>query len=73
MGHGIAESRLNLVLGSALDLEGHGRVRDNLLDSRDVGLELLSSLELLAEGLITVLELLGIWTSIRPNLSAAGN
>jgi hypothetical protein len=60
LGHSIAEGRLDLVLGSPLELEGHGGVGYNFLDSRDVGLQLLSSLELLAEGFIAVLELLRI-------------
>ena len=60
LGHSLTEGGLDLVLGSALDLEGHSRVRNNLLDSRNVGLQLLSSLELLAESLIAVLELLRI-------------
>jgi hypothetical protein len=60
LSHGIAESRLDLVLGSTLELEGHGGVGDDLLDSRDVGLELLSGFELLAESLVAVLELLRI-------------
>jgi hypothetical protein len=33
LSHGIAESGLNLVLGTTLDLDGHRWVRDNLLDS----------------------------------------
>lgn len=60
LGHGIAKGGLDLVLGTTLELEGHGGVGDDLLNSRDVGLELLLSLELLAESLVAVLELLGI-------------
>ncbi len=58
--HGIAESALDLVLLSTLQLEGESRVRDHLLDTRDVRLKLLLGLEALAEGLVVGLELLGI-------------
>ena len=60
LGHGVAESRLDLLLLVALELERHGGVRDDLLNTRDVGLELLAGLELLGEGLVGGLELGGI-------------
>jgi hypothetical protein len=72
LSHGVAESRLDLVLSSALELERHGGVRDDLLNSRDVGLELLSRLELLAERLVAVLELLRIWIWVRFHASGLG-
>ena len=57
--HGLAEGLLDLVLLATLQLEGQCRVGDDLLDTRDVGLELLLGLETLAEGLIVAFELLG--------------
>ena len=60
LGHSLAESRLNLLLLSALDLEGHRWVGDDLLNPRDVRLKLLLGLELLGESLIGGLELLGL-------------
>lgn len=60
LGHGIRESRLNLLLLATLETDGSGGVRDHLLDAGDVGLELLPGLELLAESLIAGLELLGV-------------
>lgn len=56
LGHGVAERRLDLLLLAALELEGHGRVRDHLLDARNVRLKLLTRLEALAEGLIARLK-----------------
>lgn len=41
LGHGIRQSGLNLLLLAALELAGRERVGDHLLDTRDVGLELL--------------------------------
>jgi hypothetical protein len=49
-----------ITLLTTLQLEGHGWVGDDLLNSRDIRLELLSSFKFLAESIITVLELLGI-------------
>ena len=60
LAHGLAERLLNLVLLAALELEGESRVRDDLLNAGDVGLELLLGLKALAEGLVLALELLGI-------------
>mgnify|MGYP005988216605 CR=1 FL=1 len=58
--HGVAHLGLNLVLLATLQLEGEGLVGDDLLNTADVGLELLLSLEALAESLIVALEVLGI-------------
>jgi hypothetical protein len=58
--HGVADGALNLLLLATLELEGEGRVGDDLLDTADVGLELLLGLELLAEGLVVALESLGV-------------
>lgn len=60
LSHGVAERRLDLLLLAALEPDGGGRVRDHLLNTGDVGLELLPGLELLAEGLVAGLELLGV-------------
>lgn len=60
LAHGLAERLLNLVLLATLELEGQGRVGDDLLNAGDVGLELLLGLEALAESLIVGLELLGL-------------
>lgn len=57
LGHGVAESGLNALLVAALELHGHARVGDNLLDTGDVRLELLARLETLGESLIAGLEL----------------
>lgn len=57
LGHSVAESRLNTLLVAALELHGHTRVGDNLLDTGDVRLELLARLETLGESLIAGLEL----------------
>lgn len=59
-GHGVADGGLNLLLLATLELEGQGRVGDNLLNTANVGLELLLSLETLAESLIVGLESLSI-------------
>lgn len=64
LSHGVAESRLDLVLVATLDLEGHAWVSDDLLNTGDVGLELLAGLEALAESLVAGLELGGIYTYI---------
>jgi hypothetical protein len=58
--HGIRESRLNLLTGSTLELEGHGGIRNNLLNTGDVRLKLLAGLVLLGESIVGGLELLGI-------------
>ena len=57
LGHGVAESRLDLLLVSALQLHGHGGVGDDVLNTGDVRLELLAGLELLGESLVAGLEL----------------
>ena len=59
-GHGIAHGGLDLLLLATLHLEGQSLVRDNLLNTANVGLELLLSLEALAESLIVALESLGV-------------
>lgn len=59
-GHGVADGGLNLLLLATLELEGQGRIRDNLLNTANVGLELLLSLETLAESLVVGLESLSI-------------
>jgi hypothetical protein len=58
--HGVADCVLDLLLLAALELQGQGRVGDDLLDAANVGLELLLGLELLAEGLVVALESLGV-------------
>jgi hypothetical protein len=55
-----AEGALDLLLLAALELHAHAGVADNLLNAGDVALELLPRLELLAEGLVAGLELLGV-------------
>lgn len=60
LSHSITESRLNALLVAALELHGHTRVGDNLLDTGDVRLELLARLETLGESLIADLELSSI-------------
>lgn len=60
LGHGVAKGGFDLLLVAALELQGHGGVGNDLLDTGDVGLELLAGFELLAEGLVTRLELGGI-------------
>jgi hypothetical protein len=60
LGHGVRESRLNLLLLAALEADRCGRVGDHLLNAGDVRLELLPRLELLAESLVAGLELLGV-------------
>jgi hypothetical protein len=60
LSHGVRESRLNLLLLTALEADGCGRVGDHLLNTGDVRLELLPRLELLAESLVAGLELLGV-------------
>jgi len=61
LGHGLAENALNLLLLAALHPNGKHRVRDDLLNTSNVRLELLLSVEPLAESIIGVLELLGVW------------
>jgi hypothetical protein len=58
--HSLGESVLNLSLGSSLELQAEGWVSDHLLNTGNVGLELLTSLELLGESIIGALEFLGI-------------
>lgn len=60
LGHGVAESRLDLLLVATLQLHRHAGVRDDLLDTRDVRLKLLAGFELLGESLVARLELGGI-------------
>lgn len=61
LAHGVAQSRLDLLLVATLELEGHGGIGDDLLNTGNVGLELLTSLKLLAEFFVAGLELGGIW------------
>ena len=63
LAHSFAERLLDLLLLSALHLERQGRVGNDVLDARNVRLELLLGLELLAEGLVVGLERLGVCTS----------
>lgn len=58
--HGIRDGGLDLLLLATLELERQRGVRDNLLNTADVRLELLLGLKLLAESLVVGLELLGI-------------
>lgn len=60
LSHGVRERALNLLLLAALELHAHGWVRDDLLDSADVALQLLASLELLGESVVAGLELGGV-------------
>lgn len=60
LAHGLAEALLDLLLLAALQLKGESGVRHDLLNTGDVGLELLLSLEALAERLVVALELLGL-------------
>lgn len=62
LSHGVAHGSLDLLLGTTLDLVAQGWVGNDLLNAGDVGLELLSGLELLAESVIAGLELLGIYS-----------
>lgn len=62
LAHGVTESRLNALLVATLELHGHGGVRDELLNTRDVRLELLARLEALGESLVAGLELGGVCT-----------
>ena len=64
LGHGVAQGGLDLLLLATLQLEGQAGVRDDVLHTGDVGLELLPRLELLAEGLVAGLELGGIWSDV---------
>ena len=57
LGHSVTEGRLDLLLVATLQLHGHSGVRHNLLDTGDVGLELLARLETLGESLVAGLEL----------------
>ena len=58
--HGLGERLLDLLLLAALELDREGGVGDDVLNTRDVPLELLLGLEPLAESIIGALELLGI-------------
>lgn len=60
LSHSIGQCLLNLLLLATLQLQRQGGVRDDVLNTSDVGLELLLGLEALGEGLIVGLELLGI-------------
>lgn len=64
LAHGVAQGRLDLLLVATLELEGHGGVGDDLLNTGDVGFELLTGLELLAEFLVAGLEFGGIYKMI---------
>jgi hypothetical protein len=64
LGHGIAESGLNALLVATLELHGHARVGDDLLNTGDVRLELLARLELLGESLVAGLELGSIYMTL---------
>jgi len=57
LGHGVAESRLDLLLVATLQLHGHAGVRNDLLNTGDVRLKLLAGLKLLGESLVAGLEL----------------
>jgi hypothetical protein len=61
--HGLGERLLDLLLLAALELDREGRVGDDVLNTRDVPLELLLGLEPLAESIIRALELLSICIS----------
>lgn len=60
LGHGVRKSRLDALLVATLQLHGQGRLGDHLLNTGDVGLELLAGLELLGESLVGALELVGV-------------
>jgi hypothetical protein len=60
LSHGVAEGRLDLLLVATLELHRHAGVGDDLLNTRDVRLELLTGLELLGESLVAGLELSSI-------------
>ena len=64
LSHGVGKGRLDSLASTTLELEAHGGVGDDLLNSRDVRLELLASLVLLGESIIGSLELLGIGNSL---------
>lgn len=70
LGHSVAKSRFDLLLVATLQLHGHSRVRDDLLDARDVRLELLARLELLGESLVAGLELCGVCTKRNSELAS---
>ena len=57
LGHGVAESGLDLLLLATLQADSRSGVRDHLLNAGDVRLELLPGLKLLAESLVAGLEL----------------
>jgi hypothetical protein len=59
-GHGVGDGALDLLLLATLKLEGQSGVGDDLLNTANVGLELLLSLELLLESIIVALELLSL-------------
>lgn len=60
LAHSVAERLLDSLLLAALELQRHCGVGDDLLNTADVRLELLLSLEALAESVIGGLELLGL-------------
>ena len=60
LSHGIAESRFNLLLVTTLQLHRHSGIGNDLLDARNVRLQLLAGLKLLRESLVARLELGGI-------------
>jgi hypothetical protein len=58
--HGVADGGLDLLLLSALELQGQSGVGHDLLNAANVGLKLLLGLELLLESVVVALESLGI-------------
>lgn len=64
LGHGVAESRLNLLLVATLQLDRHGGVGDDLLNAGDVRLKLLARFEPLGELLVARLELGSIFGNV---------
>ena len=64
LSHGITKSGLNLLASTTLELQAHGGVADDLLNPRDVRLELLPCLMLLGESVVSRLELFSIGNSL---------
>ena len=58
--HGVAKGSLDLLLCTPLELQGQSWVGGDLLNTGDVGLQLLSCLEFLAKSVIRVLEFGGV-------------
>lgn len=57
LAHSVTESGLDLFLVATLQFQGHGGVRNELFNTRDVGFELLARFKLLGESFIARLEL----------------